>query len=569
MEQFTISRNDLVFNETGELDVKKSKAPWIHIDSNNKISVDMVLLAKYIIRGKYSEDNEWIVEYKQILSDNGISEFFIYDEDSGVWRKVVGEQFKGYINKFIPGEIRKNTLKNELWSEITQSICTEKICKFDDFNSNIEQYINFQDGFLNIKTKELIPHTHKILSTIQIPCKYKDVIESNGESPVFDKYMNDLCEGKEDYKQLLLEYSGVVMSNISGAKFKKVLFMKGTGDTGKSQLRELMVYMIGPDNHQSIQLKDFTDKYMVSEIYGKRLSGHGELDDGVISNLSKLKAVTGGDTIYSDRKFMKPIQFVYKGLLWFNSNHYPKFGGDKGKWLYDRMILLEFNNVIPENKKDHEILDKMKKEKNGIAFKMLQALYKVLENGYRFDLPDDIDELRRRYMEENSIAIQFIERCCTKAPFGNMKTLRSMFYNKYVEYCRQSENVPKGKQKVFTEIEETLGTRERTFFCNIHGTWYLRDYVFDPKKFDEEMGNDENRNGQINIPLDDKDLEEIEGKIIDINSQKLKDGNDQLMPEFKEKIENGGHLEHEDFTNQYSLDDVVNNLGDAEVNIND
>ena len=127
MEQLTLSRQDLVFNKTGELDVKKSKVPWITIDSNNKISVDMVLLAKYIIRGKYEEDNEWMVEYKQILSDNGASEFFIYDEDLGVWRKVVGDQFKGYINKFIPAEVRKNVLKNELWSEITQSICMEKI----------------------------------------------------------------------------------------------------------------------------------------------------------------------------------------------------------------------------------------------------------------------------------------------------------------------------------------------------------------------------------------------------------------------------------------------------------
>lgn len=33
-------------------------------------------------------------------------------------------------------------------------------------------------------------------------------------------------------------------------------------------------------------------------------------------------------------------------------------------------------------------------------------------------------------------------------------------------------------------------------------------------------------------------------------------GNDQLMPEFKEKIENGGHLEHEDFTKQFTIEDL-------------
>ena len=53
-----------------------------------------------------------------------------------------------------------------------------------------------------------------------------------------------------------------------------------------------------------------------------------------------------------------------------------------------------------------------------------------------------------------------------------------------------------------------------------------------------------------------------------VSFDKYKNGNNQLMPEFKEKVENGGHLEHEDFTKQFTLEDVVNNLGDAEVNIN-
>ena len=34
-------------------------------------------------------------------------------------------------------------------------------------------------------------------------------------------------------------------------------------------------------------------------------------------------------------------------FLWFCTNEMPNFGGDKGKWVYDRMIIVKCNNVIP------------------------------------------------------------------------------------------------------------------------------------------------------------------------------------------------------------------------------
>lgn len=61
----------------------------------------------------------------------------------------------------------------------------------------------------------------------------------------------------------------------------------------------------------------------------------------------------------------------------------PKFGDD-GKWVYDRIKLIESNNVIPEHQQDKMLLDKMYAEREGIVHKMVMALKIVIDNGYRF-----------------------------------------------------------------------------------------------------------------------------------------------------------------------------------------
>jgi putative DNA primase/helicase len=38
-------------------------------------------------------------------------------------------------------------------------------------------------------------------------------------------------------------------------------------------------------------------------------------------------------------------------------NRLPKFGGDDGKWVYERIMLVKCNNVIPLKDQDRMLLD--------------------------------------------------------------------------------------------------------------------------------------------------------------------------------------------------------------------
>ena len=212
-------------------------------------------------------------------------------------------------------------------------------------------------------------------------------------------------------EQLLLEFGGACISNVMGSRMKKALFLVGKGDTGKSQLKSLVEQLIGRDNFISIDLSEMEARFGSSNIYGKRLAGSSDMSFMTVGELKAFKQCTGGDSIFAEFKGMNGFEFRYRGLLWFCMNRLPKFGGDDGQWVYDRIMQVECNNVIPKDKQDKMLLDKMYAEREGIVYKFVMALQTVIANGYRFSEPDSVSQARQQYMEDNNTVISFYHEC--------------------------------------------------------------------------------------------------------------------------------------------------------------
>ena len=157
-------------------------------------------------------------------------------------------------------------------------------------------------------------------------------------TPVFDRYLNTLTNGREDKKRFLLEYLGACLSNVPGFKMKKALFLYGVGDTGKLLLKRLAERLLGIGNYTGIDLSQMEERFGASSIYGKRLADSADMSFMTISELKIFKKATGGDVIRTEFKGKDSFDFTYKGLLWFCMNRLPKFGGDNGQWVYDRII---------------------------------------------------------------------------------------------------------------------------------------------------------------------------------------------------------------------------------------
>lgn len=456
----------------------ESNVPWV-VYENKKPILKPMILSDFLKNGTY--DNGRILNYIIVKNNETGSGFSIFCYNNGIYKRMAAEEFKGIIRKFIPQLLRNRRAVDEIYADL---IAEDKFIEEKELNSN-ERIINFQDGILDIDTLKLYPHSPKVYSTIQIPADYKEIESCDGECPVFDSYIHTLCDNDEDAIDILLQCIGLSISNVYGHRTKKSLFLVGKGNTGKSQIKKLVETFIGAQNISTVDLKVLNSRFGKSAMYGKRLVGCNDMSYETIKELDIFKSMTGGDRISLEFKNGGFIDYTYKGFVWFNCNSLPTFGGDKGKWVYERMIPLVCKNEIPKEKQDKMLFEKMMKEKNAILKKVLFALKKLIKNNYNIELTEEMKKTLSEYETENNTLLTFIRECCIDSSELNVKTKRSTFNKCYSAWVKLY-NDNKGKVGNNT-IKKVLSEKYDENYRLSAGIWYMDKLAIKPE-IQEELG---------------------------------------------------------------------------------
>ena len=450
----------------GEFHRSKMPHPYFikFSEDNGRAYVSVPLLAKYV-----REHLPYV-----LVRDNGKQGVLKYVYEDGRYRFYSSDMFLGAIKKYIAdydAELVKMSKVNEAFQDISTDLTY--ICQ-DDLNTD-EDLINFKNGLLRITATEttLASHTPEVLSTIQIPCEWCGEAKP---TPVFDAYMHTLTNGDKAVEKLLLQYIGACISNIKGWRMKKALFLVGDGNTGKSQLKSLVERLLGKDNFIGIDLGEIEERFGTGALYGTRLAGSSDMSFVSVDELKTFKKITGGDSLFAEFKGQQGFAYTYCGLLWFCMNRLPKFGGDDGKWVYDRIMVVECTNVIPKHKQDKHLLDKMYAERDGIVHKAIKALQEVIANGYAFTEPKSVSLARERYITENSTVLSFYKECMCERKDGKITDMATTgrIYDVYRAWCADNNNGYAKTAKEFREsLADALGTtfKEMTIHAN-KGTFY-------------------------------------------------------------------------------------------------
>lgn len=396
---------------------------------------------------------------------------------NGCYRLISDDELKGFIKQYITA-FDTTLLKMKDVNEVYNNLITDRnFIKEQQLNAD-ENIINFRNGILRLDTMTLIPHSPQIMSTIQIPCNWNPQCCINGRSPVFDSFLDTFTESDRVKKDFLMQYIGVCISNIKGYRMKKALFMVGPGDTGKTQLKSLTEMLLGEENTSPADLPDLEKRFGSSALYGKRLVGSSDMSFATVSEIKLFKQITGGDEISIEKKCKDAFNYRYNGLLWFCTNELPKFGGDKGEWVYKRIIPFKCSRVIPEEQQDKQLSDKMFKERETIVYRAVMAARKVVENGYRFDIPEECDQALKDYELSNSPSIQFFEDCCRIRPKGEIRdncTTRRI-HEAFRQWCFENSGSYVPKVPAFRkEISGHIGCDESMLRRKSGGYWF---YVF-------------------------------------------------------------------------------------------
>lgn len=432
--------------------------------SELKFNVNCPLLAKYI-----REHNNYL-----FVTDETNGSVMRYWYKNGCYRLLSDDMIKGIIKGHITSfdeKILKMSDVNEVFNDLITDL---KAISQNELNSN-ENIINFQNGILDLKTMQLLPHSSRYYTTIQIPC---DWAQNAKPTPIFDEFMRTFTNNDEEIQRLLMQFIGVCLSNVKGHRMKKAIFMVGDGDTGKSQLKALTERLLGQGNYTGIDLKELESRFGTANIYNKRLAGSSDMSFMTIQELKTFKKCTGGDALFAEFKGKNGFNFVYNGLLWFCMNKLPKFGGDNGDWVHNRIMQIRCNNVIPPEKQDKFLLDKMYKERAGVVHKAINALKEVIANGYKFTIPESVECAKEEYKAENSSVAGFYQECLIPRPTGavNDKCTTLVIYKVYKEWCKDNNN---GYAKTAKEFRDELSVILRKPYeelrVRIHGLSYYKD----------------------------------------------------------------------------------------------
>ncbi len=428
------------------------------LPGKNGLTINPGLLAEHI-----RKTLNYLVVRKQ---GNNTSILYIYED--GYYKLSGRPDLIAIIKKYIPTTLRKSNVWNNVYDDLVND--ASHLCRFEDLNQDF-YLINFRNGILNLKTKEIMKHDPKYKMTIQVDCNYTDEFTNNG---VFDNYIDTLASGNENVKNMLLEFCGLAISNIPGHLTKKALSMYGKGDTGKSKLRELVQRLIGVENTCSYDLDRLeSNPHATYDLYGKRIYGSADASVETARSVSVFKCLTGGDRIMANPKGKDGFDFIFQGVVWLISNPMIKFAGDKGDHVYERFLYVKCENVVPKDKRDRSLVDKMFQEKEYIAALFVHHLLNLIDNDFKFSGQSESDLCREEHRRENETFLKFLSE---QYIFTNNELdfiVRSVLFREYGYYCSVNKcyQMPR---KECNEHMENLHNQGKV----IHGTAMNKGRVY-------------------------------------------------------------------------------------------
>ena len=408
-----------------------------------------------------------------IIRNESDDKDFVYLYRDGVYQLSNTATRKAAVRNYLPSFLTTETKLRNTANLIVATNERRKTFSEVDAEENI---INFRNGIYSLPDRKLSDHSPQYLSTIQIDAKYNP----DTGAPVFMAFMRDLCRDVSgnvdaDKMKVLQEFGGYAISNHYGLK-KCLILYSPHGDTGKSQLIGLLSRLIGMDKVANISIQDMNERgsnrFMMGGIVGKRLIANADQKRADVTDSSIFKSLTGGksDSIKTERKGKDAFTYLFKGALVMGCNALPTFTDDKGGHLFDRLLIIPCEHIVPESGRDVGILDKILLERSGIINWFLEGLHRLRDNGFVFSDCTAVEKANELYRAERDTVFRYICKyyVITKNPADRVK--RSGFNEGYYRFCYNE-----GMDKSVQVQKKNLSARMQAEGCSerkIQGEFY-------------------------------------------------------------------------------------------------
>ncbi len=341
-------------------------------------------------------------------------------------------------------------------------------------------YIVFRNGRLDIRTMEFADNDPLVFQTSYLNFNYD---RYNTHCPNFEKYLESVSGGDPDIKELMLQTHGYIASCSMDAK-SFFLFI-GEGDTGKSLTIGLDTMFFPNDFVSTIELQALGDKFSTGNLANVRLNVGGDLPNKPLTPdvVKHVKGITGNDMMTAEKKFVQPFSFKPTCKLVFATNH-PLVLQQRDDQFCERLVVIPFDNKIPKDRQDHDLLNKLRDELPAIFNMILKAFLRLRNNNFEFKKVVNLSNYVAIPLSESG-SVSHLEEAVDdfvsihyeitgdSDDFVSIKQLYAEFNAYYLQHYNLNTNQDKFS-KAFRQLFDKSETNgyPRKYQSNAHGRGY-------------------------------------------------------------------------------------------------
>ena len=262
-------------------------------------------------------------------------DMWYYDKSEGIYKPFGDTIIAELCQKLVKKCTRKTVL------EVTDTIrrSNTMIHMSELLESRL---INTQNGILDPKTFELIPHSPEYYSITKLPFS----INLHDMNLKLWNHILSIIDAKDI--NLIMELIWICISGVN--PFKKLFVFKGDPNTQKTTMADILTWIIGSNNVSREKTVEFLGKnrFSTSKFIGKRINISSEIGNMTQPMLESLKSLVGAELQNTERKndnterYFDPTRFVFL----FTTNKL----GEIYSSINDNSIITRFQFLIFRNR---------------------------------------------------------------------------------------------------------------------------------------------------------------------------------------------------------------------------
>lgn len=360
----------------------------------------------------------------------------------------------------------------------------------DSFDAYAD-YLNCQNGIVNLRNGELIPHDSNFMMSKITSCEY-DV--SHKKPQRWLSFLDDVTNGDKELQAYIQKCVGY---SLSGSNQEQcAYFLYGLGNNGKSTFLDTISDMLGtyasnaqPDTimmQSRIGSSGGGANSDIARLKSIRFVTCEEPTEGVRLNEGLLKQLTGGSRVTCRFLYGDEFEYVPEFKIWVATNHKPTIRGtDFGIWRRVKLIPFEVN--IPKEKVDKNLKYKLRQEFPQILAWAVEGCLKWKSEGIQE--PTCVLDATKDYKKEMDLVGTFVDQCMTIDYDSHEKIMANDIFSLYTKWAKLNNEYEMTSKKFYSELAKKVPEKGRSakgvYFACVVFTDFAKELMGHNYQFNE------------------------------------------------------------------------------------